>query len=239
MLVVRQSHIQLLPIPQFDQWGRAVKGASTFGAFLYVQDPAREAVVIVHEMTEEERGAWQFNPVTILMRVTTIDGHTIRKYDLLPRPVATAEQLAEAEYRDEQEQETTRRPRPTDSPCTLPARPTLTIPVPPSRGNLIVGRNGKGFWMETQNLTCGRSTFPVRCFVGFDATSHLVPAQDSQPARWQNDLTIQKNGLYKSWVGPGEVYERKYRILTSSLEDTVGRIAIGGRDGRVQILDFA
>ncbi len=238
LLVVRQSHIQLLPIPQFDQCGRAVKGASTFGAFLHVQDPAREAIVIVHEMTKEEREAWQFNPVTIIMRVTTIDGHTIRKYDLLPRPVATVEQAAETEPRDEQEQDTMPRPRPTESPCTLPARPTQTITVPPSCGNLVVGRNGKGFWMETQNLTCGHNTFPVRCFVGFDATSHLVPAGDSQPARWQNDLTIRKNGLYKSRVGPGEVYERKYRILTSSLEDTVGRIAVGGRDGRVQILDF-
>lgn len=94
--------------------------------------------------------------------------------------------------------------------------------------------------METQNLTCGHSTFPVRCFVGFDATSHLVPAQESQSvARWQNDLEVRKSGLYKSRVGPGEVFERKYRILTSSIEDTVGRIAVGGRDGRVQILDFA
>lgn len=241
MLVVRQSHIQLLPIPQFDQCGRAVKGASTFGAFLHVQDPAREAVVIVHEMTEGERRAWQFNPVTILMRATTIDGHTIRKYDLLPRPVAPIEQApaADIEPRDDQEQETIRRSRPADSPCTLPARPSQTISVPPSAGNLVVGRNGKGFWMETQNLTCGHSTFPARCFVGFDVTSHLVPAQESEPARWQNELTIRKEGVYKSRVGPGEVHERKYRILTSSLEDTVGRIAIGGRDGRVQILDFA
>jgi hypothetical protein len=239
LLVVRQSHIQLLPTPQFDECGRAVQGASTFGAFLHVQDPAREAVVIVHEMTEEERDAWQFNPVTILMRVTTIDGHSIRKYDLLPRPVTSAEQLAETELRSEQEEDTLPRPRPSGSPCTLPARPTQTIPVPPSCSNLVVGRNGKGFWMETQNLTCGHSTFPVRCFVGFDATSHLVPAQESQSARWQNDLTVRKSGLYKSRVGPGEVHERKYRILTSSLEDTVGRIAVGGRDGRVQILDFA
>ncbi|KAI9432147.1 hypothetical protein F5148DRAFT_1270493 [Russula earlei] len=239
LLVVRQSHIQLLPIPRFDQCGHAYKGASTFGAFLHVQDPATEAVVIVHEMTEEERGAWQFNPVTILMRVTTAIGHWIRKYDLLPRPVATAGQAAENELREEQGSDIERRPRPTDSPCTLPARPTQTIPVPPSCSNLVVGRNGKGLWMETQNLTCGRTTFPVRCFVGFDATSQLVPAQDSQPSRWQNDLTVRRNGLYKSRVGPGEVHERKYRILTSSLEDTVGRIAIGGRDGRVQILDYA
>jgi len=239
LLIVRQSHIQLLPIPQFDQCGRAVKGASTFGAFLLVQHPAREAVVIVHEMTEGERRAWQFDPVTILMRATTIDGHTIRKYDLLPRPAALAEQTVDTEPRGDQDQETVRISRPADSPCTLPARPSQTITVPPSCGNLVVGRNGKGFWMETQNLTCGHSTFPVRCFVGFDVESHLVPAQDSQPARWQNDLTIRKDGLYKSRVGPGEVHERKYRILTSSLEDTVGRIAIGGRDGRFQILDFA
>lgn len=192
-------------------------------------------------MTEGERRAWQFNPVTILMRVTTIDGHTIRKYDLLPRPVVPIEQVAavDIEPRDDQEQETIRRSRPADSPCTLPARPSQTIPVPPSAGNLVVGRNGKGFWMETQNLTCGHSTFPARCFVGFDVTSHLVPAKESEPARWQNELTIRKEGVYKSRVGPGEVHERKYRILTSSLEDTVGRIAIGGRDGRVQILDFA
>ncbi|KAI0254153.1 hypothetical protein BJV78DRAFT_1388785 [Lactifluus subvellereus] len=237
LLIVRESHIQLLPTPKFDQTGRAVQGASTFGALLGVQDPAREAVVIVHEMTEEERGAWQFNPVTILMRVTVNDSHTIRKYDLLPRPVDSAERVAENEIYDEQ-QDTARRPRPTDSPCTFPVRPTQTIQVPPSCSNLVTGRNGKGSWMETQNLTCGQSTFPARCFVGFDATSHLIPAQDSQPARWENDLVIRKR-LYKSRVGPGEIHQRKYRILTSSLEDTVGRIAIGGRDGRVQILDFA
>lgn len=92
--------------------------------------------------------------------------------------------------------------------------------------------------METQNLTCDHSTFPVRSFVGFDTTSRLVPAEDQQPARWQNDLVVRKNGMYKSRVGAGEVEGRKYRILTSTIEDTVGRIAIGGRDGRIQILDF-
>ncbi|KAI0305659.1 hypothetical protein B0F90DRAFT_1699804 [Multifurca ochricompacta] len=238
LLVVRQSHIQLLPTPLFDQSGRAVQGASTFGAFLHVQDPAREAVVIVHEMTEEEREAWQFNPVTILMRVTANDSHTIRKYDLLPRPVASAELGAENEFCNEQDA-TTRHLRPTDSPCTLPARPTQTIEVPPSCSNLVVGRNGKGFWMATQNMTCEHKTFPVRSFVGFEATSHLIPAQDSQPSQWQNELVLHKNGLYKSRVGSGEVHERKYRILTSCLEDTVGRIAIGGRDGKVHIMDFA
>lgn len=239
LLVVRQSHIQLLPTPQFDQFGRAVQGASTFGAFLHVQDPAREAVVIVHEMTEEEREAWQFNPVTILMRVTTDENHTVRKYDLLPRPVTSAELTAENEIVEEQNAARDGRLRPTDSPCTLPARPSQTIHVPPSCSNLTVGRNGKGFWMETQNVTYGHGTFPARCFVGFDTTSRLVPSQDQQPARWQNDLVVQKNGMYKARVGAGEVHERKYRILTSSIEDTVGRIAIGGRDGRVQILDFA
>ena len=93
--------------------------------------------------------------------------------------------------------------------------------------------------METQNLACGHNTFPVRCFVGFDATSRLVPAEEQQTVRWQNDLVVRKNGMYKARVGSGEVNERKYRILTSSIEDTVGRVAIGGRDGRVQILDFA
>jgi hypothetical protein len=240
LLVVRQSHIQLLPTPQFDQSGRPVQGASTFGAFLHVQDPAKEAVVIVHEMTEEERGAWQFNPVTILMRVTTDENHTIRKYDLLPRPVTSPELAAENEIVEEQNTVPRNgRLRSTDSPCTLPARPSQSIHVPPSCSNLVVGRNGKGFWMETQTLTCGRNTFPVRSFVGFDATSRLVPAQDQQPARWQNDLVVRENGMYKARVGTGEVDERKYRILTSSIEDTVGRVAIGGRDGRVQILDFA
>ncbi|KAF8265247.1 hypothetical protein EI94DRAFT_1831337 [Lactarius quietus] len=236
LLVVRQSHIQLLPTPQFDQFGRPVKGASTFGAFLHVQDPAKEAVVVVHEMTEEEREAWQFNPVTILMRVTTDESHTIRKYDLLPRPVTSAEPAAENEILEEQHN-ISRLGR-MDSPCTLPARPTQTIQVPPSCSNLVVGRNGKGFWMETQNLTCGHRTFPVRSFVGFDTTSQLVPAQDQQPARWQNDLVVRENGMYKSRVGAAEVEGRKYRILTSTIEDTVGRIGIGGRDGRVQILDF-
>ncbi len=190
-------------------------------------------------MTDEEREAWQFNPVTILMRVTTDESHTIRKYDLLPRPVTSAELAAENEIVEEQNTTRNGRLRPTDSPCTLPARPTQTIQVPPSCGNLVVGRNGKGFWMETQNLTCGHSTFPARCFVGFDTTSRLVPAQDQQPARWQNNLVVRENGIYKARVGAGEVHERKYRILTSSIEDTVGRIVIGGRDGRVQVLDFA
>ena len=191
-------------------------------------------------MTEEEREAWQFNPVTILMRVTTDESHTIRKYDLLPRPATSPELAPENEIVEEQNNAAPRngRLRPTDSPCTLPARPSQTIHVPPSCSNLVVGRNGKGFWMETQTLTCGHSTFPVRCFVGFDATSGLVPAQDEQPARWQNDLVVRENGMYKARVGTGEVDERKYRILTSSIDDTVGRIGIGGRDGRVQILDF-
>ncbi len=64
---------------------------------LQVEDPARKVVVIVHEMTDEEREAWQFNPV--LMRVTTDESHTIRKYDLLPRVVTSAESAAKNKNR--------------------------------------------------------------------------------------------------------------------------------------------
>ncbi|KAI0266722.1 hypothetical protein BC834DRAFT_873215 [Gloeopeniophorella convolvens] len=238
LLVIRQNHIQLLPIPRFDEDGNPVQGPSSFGAILHVQDPAREAVIIAPEVSEEERKDWQFDPVTVLMRVTANDGHSIRKYDLFPRPVAPAEVAAD----EERPNDSVHGPQhllPTASPCTLPACPSQTIAVPPSCSNLAVGRNGKGMWMETRNLTSGHTTFPARCFVGFDVTSRLVPGKESQPTRWQNELALREKGLFRSRVGPGEVHQRKYRILTSSLEDTVGRIAVGGRDGRVQILDFA
>ncbi|KAI0063497.1 hypothetical protein BV25DRAFT_379153 [Artomyces pyxidatus] len=218
LLVVRQSFIQLLPVPQFDEEGRPIRGANAVGAYLHLHDLATEAVIVVHEHSPEEKQAWLFEPATVILRVTTHDDrHTVRKYDILPLP-STSD--------------------PNKLPCHFPHHPTLTVPVVPSCGHLVVGKNGKGMWMETRNVTAGRSTFTARCFVGFDATSRVVYTGPKREPAWRNEFELRSKEMFVSRVGVGEVEQRKYRILATSLEDTVGRIAIGGRDGKVEILDF-
>ncbi|KAI0044230.1 hypothetical protein FA95DRAFT_1574617 [Auriscalpium vulgare] len=222
LLIVRQSHIQLLPAPRFDAAGQALPH-TTAAAFVHLPDAAKEAVIVVHKPTAQERDDWQFDPVTVLMRVEANGAHQIRKYDILPLPKV---RVGGADG-----------PAARCIPCVFPKAAAAAIPVPPSCSGLTVGRNGKGFWMETRNVTWGHSTFPARCIVGFDVTSGVCAA--AGVPHWKNDLVLRKKELFVSRVGTGEVEKRKYRIATTSLEDTVGRIAIGGRDGKVQILDLA
>jgi len=237
LLVIRQSNIQLLPVPRFDEQGRQIKRTTNaVGAYLHLHESAKEAVIITHELADSERSLWQCDPVTIIMRLSDAGFDTIRKYDIFPR--STVSPLPG-------ETQTNGSPQiPSDMPCIFPHYPSTTIPVLPSCGSLAVGPNGKGFWIETRNITTAHSTYPARCFVGFDVTTHFVPpaAKSTKGERavghWASDLVVRERELYASRVGMGEVAQRKYRILASSLEDTVGRVAIGGRDGRVQILDF-
>ena len=56
---------------------------------------------------------------------------------------------------------------------------------------------------------------------------------------WKHEFVVRKHPLYAPRVGTGEAAHKKYRIMSVALEDTVGRVAVGCRDGKVQILDFA
>ncbi|KAI0317212.1 hypothetical protein OF83DRAFT_1172202 [Amylostereum chailletii] len=246
LLIVRQSHIQLLPLPEYDDVGKPLRRGPIAGAaLLHLHEVAREAVIVTHELTEEEKAAWQFEPVTILMRVADGGFHTIRKYNIFPQPVASTSATTSSPAVQMVPNTMQLAPRLLPSgatlvptlPCYFPVNPVTTIPVPPSCANLTLGRNGKGFWTETRNITTGHATYPARCLVGFDVVSRVV-FRDGTPV-WENEFVVREGVLHASRMGIGEVAQKKYRLMSAALEDTVGRVAIGGRDGRMQVLDFA
>src|SRR5258706_475165 len=113
------------------------------GAYLHLHECAREAVIVVHPSTEEERAVWQFDPVTIIMRVSDAGFDTIQRYDIPPRPTSAVSDPAP--LNGSAHASTTLPPH---MPCIFPSLPSLTLPVAPSCGSFIVGPSGKGLWLE-------------------------------------------------------------------------------------------
>ncbi|TFY80896.1 hypothetical protein EWM64_g3109 [Hericium alpestre] len=229
VLVVRQGYINLLPVLEFDEDGLPLASTVPLAAgFLPLPRLAKEAIIVEHELAGEERCQWQFNPLTILLRVCEGGREYIRKIDAHPRPEGSVPAEVQGHMGI------------ANLPCMFSV-PAQIYPVAPSCANFVVGRNGKGFWLETRNQTNGRSVHAARCFVGFDVKASLVDVveKDRQPRKeWALDLCTRDKEVYATKVGMGEISTRQYRMVAFAMDDTVGRIVIGGRDGRIQILSF-
>ncbi|KAI0032111.1 hypothetical protein K488DRAFT_31288, partial [Vararia minispora EC-137] len=232
IFVVRQSHLQIIPFPQFSPDGTPLPPRTDAGAvFIHLPDVASEAIIVVHPIPEEEHDKWQFDPVTIILRVIQDNGlHAIRTYDILPRSVAT--QLDAAPLCCSGCGMERQRILASQLPFRPPMTPSFTYVVPPSCEKLAIGPHGRGIWLETRNVRRSHTTYPARAFVGFDVRTVLNND-------WQNSVVVREAPLYTARAGSGEVALKRYRILDAALEDTVGRIVVGCRDGRVQIMDFA
>lgn len=122
-------------------------------------------------------------------------------------------------------------------PFRPPTGPSITVPVSTSAGRLVggIGGAGKGLWLETRTLRVKRESFCVRAFVGFDVGA----AYSEEEGKWLFGFDVKRKPVFRARMGTGEVAQKKFRIQDVALEDTVGRVAVAGQDGRVCVMDYA
>ncbi|OBZ70872.1 hypothetical protein A0H81_09140 [Grifola frondosa] len=239
MIVVRERSFRLIYAPSWKNI-RTTYNATCISSSVHMDVVATSSVVVARTPTAngEDELEWPSTPVTILSRYSDGGFDTLRQYDLLPlsRPKARSSGYEYAGDRDE----------PDGLPCMLPSQSTRVIRVPPSCNNLHVGSSGKGIWMLTRNVTSRRSVYPARCILGFDMASDLHGRRETSEdevnywcdSKGGNDLHVCRDVLYSRRCDMSEILSKKYSIVSASLDDTVGRIAIGDRFGKVEVLDL-
>ena len=204
-------------------------------------EPAREAVIVTRAKAFKDPGApvsRLSQPVTILLlHCVNEDGvDALSQLDFLP-------DLSKKDASQDGKL----------NPVRMPAEVTRIFKIAPSTCNLRVAPGGKGFWMQTHNVKNRHTVYPARCLMGFDVTTSQI---DQLPSRLSpsevvmlkdkpsmltnaNDLHFCKNAVYSRRCDMGEILRKKYSVVTADLEDTVGRIAIGDRCGKIEVLDYA
>jgi hypothetical protein len=118
-----------------------------------------------------------------------------------------------------------------------------SFPVPPSAGALAAGAAGTGraLWLETRALPAGGpgarrgNTRPARCVLRLDVPA----ARDGVQIPCVPDMRVHAREIFARPCGVGEVVRRKYALVALALDDAAGRVALGNRDGTVQVLDLA
>ncbi|EMD37639.1 hypothetical protein CERSUDRAFT_94639 [Gelatoporia subvermispora B] len=235
LVILRERAIEVVYAPSWD--GRRILNNALMepGAYAQIDTFAFEAAVVVHRArsTTPEQPDWPAETVSILRRCRDDGVHTIEQFDLLPMPAVLK---AQAQLK---------------RPCVFPSEHTWIQHVAPSCGSLRAGAGGKGFWMQTENVTSRHSIYPARSLIGFDVQrgsgrdGHPESKDDTERQsragkHWgRNELRVSQNPVHSRRCAMGEIVEGKYAITSSDLEDSVGRIALGDRHGWVEILDFA
>lgn len=242
LLSVRERSIELFAIPPWSTELNRFENIRPLNACLQLDHAAREAVVVARSQAGRGYHGWPTDSVTVLMRYSDDGFDMIQQYDLLPNPRAQATQ------------DSKQRQGEMDAlPCVFPAEYTRVVSVAPSCCGLHVSQSGKGFWMQTRNVSTRRCIYPARCLIGFDVVQrgreeeeeeagHIGEVSGSRPQAGdvtrENDLHVCEGELYSRRCDMSEIMWRKYVIITADLEDTVGRIAVGDRDGKVVVLDY-
>lgn len=240
MLVVRETSFQLLDAPMWNKQRMIFQGAKHISACIHMDHSATEAVIIARKsnIPVPEDVEWSPEPVTIISRYSDDGFDVIRQYDLLPARPQDGHRARDANGGLLQ------------MPCRLPAAYTRVLRVAPSCCQLQVGPSGKGFWIETRNVTSRHSVYPARCLMGFDVRPRdIIPdgatMEGDQPIKCHcppagaNILHLCSGALYSRRCDMSEIIWRNYAVTSTALEDTVGRIAVGDKYGRVQVMDFA
>ena len=205
-----------------------------------VDVPASSSTIVFRNTSlapSDDLPDWPAEPVTVLSRFSDDGFETLHQYDFFPNPMAMLSDSGSAE-------EKTSEAAVDRIPCIFPSRPTDVVSVAPSCCDLRVGPSGKGFWTETRNVTMRHSRTPARCLVGF--TVRRGPPEE-QPAGLKErgasqrtgELQLCKDSLYSRRCNIHEILWKKYIVVSTAFEDTVGRIAIGDVTGRVEVLDLA
>lgn len=222
LLVVRQSSVQILGYNQRDKDGNPVIPGHSAG----LAYPAKEAIVV--SKTTRDDVHWPSETVSIIMRCSDDGFDTIRQYDLPPNPKVQPFPPNLGFNPDQY-----------GYPCLFPLHYTRALAVAPSAASLMVSQNGKGMWMETRNVTSRHNVYPARCLVGFDVAKDNVNKLACGLMEGEsNDLHVARNELFARRCDMSEILTKRYAVLSADLEDSIGRVAVGYRNGTVEILDY-
>lgn len=197
--------------------------------------PIKEAVIIVRSdigptASHPASASGSRHPLTMLVREEADGFHTVRQYDFAPnekRGLFKNHVL----------------------PYTPPAH-TFSAPIAPSSCYFRAGPSGKGVWVQTDNVETNRAKYPARCIMGFEIIANAAageskagsepssdgPSADHIPG--EESLYRCQGPLYSRRCDMGEIIRKKYSILSVDLEDAVGRIAVGDKNGKVEVLDY-
>ncbi|PCH36145.1 hypothetical protein WOLCODRAFT_140239 [Wolfiporia cocos MD-104 SS10] len=253
LLVVRATTFEMGLAPTFNNM--RVANAGAMAVFMTSDLVASEAAIVVRSTSlDSHRLEWPTEPVTVLTRVSSDEIDIVHQMDLFP-----SARTSGAPHKTLGSQEK-RHP----FPFTRPAACGRAVLVAPSCRDLLVGPSGKGFWAETRNVSQRRSVHPARCLVGFHLTRDDKLQSQSQEGmmvatevdglqksaqRWAekdwaatsegNTLHLCGDALYARRCDMSEIMWKRYMVASTALEDTMGRLAIGDRNGRVEVLDFA
>ncbi|EKM54201.1 uncharacterized protein PHACADRAFT_257879 [Phanerochaete carnosa HHB-10118-sp] len=237
VLIARQQEFQLFAIPRHSPELGMEKTVELIATFHW-DSPAREVVIIARDNLARNAPStpsksWATGTVTILLREANEGFNTLKQYDLLPN--------------------IDRRPSPgpkTVLPFVLPSGCTRAIPVAPSCCGLSVWPSGRGFWVQTDNVEANHTKYPARCIMGFDVVS---PRQAQEISAEHGDKLACSPGvhldanivhfcdgpLYARRCDMSHILRKRYALKSADLEDVIGRLAIGDKDGKVEVLDYA
>ncbi len=238
LLIVRTRSIELHTVPE---WSIEKQVFETYGCIyssMLTESIANEAAIFARPRTDDRYHNWPTDSVSILSRCTIGESTTVRQYDLLPN-------LKNKEPRSPENKGLT---SVEVLPFVYPAEYTRILDVAPSSCELHIGARGKGFWIQTRNVVTRHSEHPARCLIGFDITKARLeegqtlqtvdPTAKREPRIVDNVLRVCEEDIYARTCSMGEVFWKKYSLVSADLEDTVGRIAVGDRDGMVEVLDY-
>jgi hypothetical protein len=100
--------------------------------------------------------------------------------------------------------------------------------APSSTEVLVLGPTGRGAFLQTRVV----QSAPTRCVAGFE-----VPPLPKN-VRSGGQIKQPAGPLYARRCAVGEAAVRRYRLMAYALDDILGRLIVGNRDGTIEVLDF-
>lgn len=245
-MAVRTKSVEMYQLPIWSsKENRYTFSGRIVSALAIDNQPAIEAAIVVRSNTAKDGAAMPPSderspvPVTVLLfhHLDPFHLHTLTQLDFVPRV----------------ESKTPSRPG-NNGPLLFPVESTRTYKIAPSSCHLTVSSGGKGFWVQTHNVTNRHNQYPARCVMGFGISppEQDIPRTSSKSYHPEvvllkenkaivdqvDDLQLCKGQLYARRCDMSEILRRKYSLVTADLDDTVGRIAIGDRCGKIEVLDY-
>ncbi|KAH9947000.1 hypothetical protein B0H21DRAFT_741288, partial [Amylocystis lapponica] len=227
MVVVREHAIQIVYAPLWN--GERAHYAGNISACVHMDYGAKSASIIVRTPSGEESADWPSEPVTILLRCCPEDGfNTLRQLDLLPVP--------RAQRMQESGSSTGQKKGIFDPPCILPPGETKSFVVAPSACKLQVGPSGKGFWIQTRNVTSRHSMYPARCLSGFYVTTASERSTDDDDLKQKDEVQEIERPITHPYAKGGNelhlcgtLWSRRCRYERDSLEEVFDYDSGAGR----------
>ena len=237
VLVAKQQEFQIFSIPEHSP-EHGFNGPVDLLASLQWDSPAREIVIFARDELGRDASpsssqSWPMETVTVLLRETNEGFNTLKQYDFLPnvnrRYIPGTKSIL---------------------PCIIPTECTRVIPVAPSCCSLSVWPSGKGCWVQTDNVEAKHTEYFARCIMGFNVVSPRQAqalqaehgdklARGPGPHPGANVVHLCDGPLYARRCDMSHILHKRYALKSADLEDVIGRLAIGDKDGKIEVLDYA